>query len=166
MDSMSITNKKHLYNYSTIIDEDLSNRSLALKRGRDQFLSQSLKRCDGGPIQSGKTEVSYSRRPLGSSINEVTQFWTIFEPSSPIVSRFITKPLVLSSQNYLPPPRKTVTSFMDEPFHYYCLLPPFQKKTRITLLLALVYFSGPCENIFILWHYLIFYCFKLQISLS
>ncbi len=33
-------------------------------------------------------------------------------------------------------------------------------------LLALVYFSGPWENVLILWQYLIFYCFKLHTSLT
>jgi hypothetical protein len=45
----------------------------------------------------------------GSTINDVTQFWTIFEPL-PIVTLIITKALVL-----LTPPPKTVTSFMNEP---------------------------------------------------
>jgi len=31
---------------------------------------------------------------------------------------------------------------------------------------ALVYLSGPWENALILWQDLIFYCFKLQISLT
>ena len=41
---------------------------------------------------------------LGSSINDVTQFWTIFDLSSPIVTRFITIAFVLSSQNSPPGP--------------------------------------------------------------
>ena len=39
---------------------------------------------------------------LGSSINDVTQFWTIFEPSPPIVTCFITKSLVMLSHNPWP----------------------------------------------------------------
>ena len=39
----------------------------------------------------------------GSSINDVTQFWTIFDPPPPL-SRFITKALALSSQNPRPSP--------------------------------------------------------------
>ena len=36
----------------------------------------------------------------GSSINDVTQFWTVFDP--PIFTLFITKVLVLPSQNHWP----------------------------------------------------------------
>jgi hypothetical protein len=50
---------------------------------------------------------------LGSSINDVTQIWTFFY--TPIVTFFISEALVLLSQNPLPPPPKTVTSFMDAP---------------------------------------------------
>ena len=51
-----------------------------------------------------------------SSINDVTQFWTIVDPPPPIVTRFITKALVLSPQNPRPPPPpNTVTSYKDDP---------------------------------------------------
>ena len=46
-------------------------------------------------------------RQLGSSINDVTQIWTFFDslrlPSPPIVTCFITKAWVLSSQKHWPP---------------------------------------------------------------
>ena len=42
-----------------------------------------------------------------SSTNDVTQFWTISIPLSPIFTA-----LLLSSQNHRPPPPKTVTSFI------------------------------------------------------
>ena len=48
-------------------------------------------------------------------------FFDNFWPPLPFVTRFITKALVLSSQNpWPPPPPKTVTSFMDDPL---CKLP-------------------------------------------
>ena len=40
----------------------------------------------------------------GGSINDVTQFRTIFNPPPPIVTRFITKALVLLSKNHWPLP--------------------------------------------------------------
>ena len=54
--------------------------------------------------------------PKGSSINDVPQFWTIFDspPPSPIITLFIDKALVLPSQNPL-----TVTSFTDDPYVFH-----------------------------------------------
>ena len=54
----------------------------------------------------------FSAFAWGSSINDVTQFLT---PPHTIVTVFITKALVLSSQIPWPPPPMTVTSFMDDP---------------------------------------------------
>ncbi len=52
----------------------------------------------------------------GSSINDVMLIWIIFDTPHPIVMLFITKALVLLSQNpWHPNPPKAVTSFMDVP---------------------------------------------------
>ena len=57
------------------------------------------------------------KQDKGSSVIDVKQIWTIFDPPapSPIVTRFITKAFVPSSQNLNPLPPKTMTSFMDNP---------------------------------------------------
>ena len=51
----------------------------------------------------------------GSSINDVTQFWTLFDPLSTILSLIDNKAYLLRSQNQLSPPPMYVTSFKGDP---------------------------------------------------
>ncbi len=74
-------------------------------RTNGSFISE-----EGGPSKGFSDENN-----MGSSINEVTQFLPIFDTTSTLVTLFITKVLVLSSQNLLPPSPSTVTSFMNDP---------------------------------------------------
>ncbi len=69
--------------------------------------------------------------PYGSSINDVTKIWIIFDPPSPpIVTQFFTKTLVLLSQNpWHPLPLNAVTSFMDDPL-------PFIDKVLVLIFLS------------------------------
>ena len=81
------------------------------------FLCVEIKNwCDLHKDWNVDNESMFSFPVLGSSINDITQFWTIFDPPLPIITRFITKALELLSQNFWPlPPPKTVISFIDDP---------------------------------------------------
>ena len=67
------------------------------------------------PQGSLRNDSAIHKMSVGSSINDVTQFWTIFDPPSFVVTCFIIKALVLSLKN--PRPLSvTVTSFKDDPY--------------------------------------------------
>ena len=59
-------------------------------------------------------------RANGSSLNDVTQVWTIFDPPPPIVTLFLFLRPQYCWHKILyplppPPPPKTMTTFMDDP---------------------------------------------------